>query len=130
VVRRIGKLLAGSLAPTGEIIRQARKLFAGVVTPAASLAVGRIVVKAMSGSVALAGSVVKTIGRVLGGVIGWVGSLIRELLGVGLQVDGTVEFHIYLTEAVSSRMALVESVHVSIAGGDFVSARRSLNEDV
>jgi len=89
LVKRVGKVLSGSVGVSGSVVKRVSKVLGGVVTPVGSVV--KVVSKRLSGSVTpVGGLVVNYIRRVtLSGAVGLVG-LAGSLTSVFIAGSGVV----------------------------------------
>lgn len=68
----------GGITPTGVLVKQPRKLFAGAMTPAGALTKSRAVTRSFAGAITPAGALMKSLPRNFAGVITPAGVLKRQ----------------------------------------------------
>ncbi len=84
---RVGKALAGDLTQAGVLARETLKAFAGTLSSSGALAAIRTVLKSLSGSLGVSGTLAVRVGKSLAGAMAPAGDLARR---VSVAVAGTL----------------------------------------
>lgn len=79
LVRSTTKKVAGSVTPTGAVSKRTSKSFAGSITPTGALATARVFLKSMAGALTPTGALVRSTTKKVAGSITPTGSIVRNI---------------------------------------------------